>query len=472
MQISKHKEQKNIKEASSERLILDLFATKINDLQEQQIKIFDELKKDLPLTKATQFKNQVNFQKSNFLPVQRWFPYREGYSVELVKTFIKELNIKGLVFDPFAGSGTTLLAARHSNVNSIGFDVNPISVLVAKVENDIYDANTITILKQEIEKFKTINEANEHLETKFELADKVFNKDILQTLLQTKNHIKNIANSKVKNLFFVAWLSIVEEVSNIKKEGNGIKYKNRKRTKQGYINIDKEVWEKQHFPQDKFEFVKLKITNQVKKMLVDLVENYGPVKCKPVVYNNSCLEFDKHFSDSIDFTFYSPPYCNCFDYFEIHKVELWLGEFVKNRNEFKQLRNTGFRSNTNSLNHKIIEYNNQSVENLISMFEVDKLWNKKIPNVIRGYFDDTKTLLQKIYKQTKKDGYCGIVVGNSAYTGVIIPTDLIICDIAKEIGFKVEKFFITRHLTTSSQQKKQLEFLKDYLRESIILLKK
>ena len=35
-----------------------------------------------------------------------------------------------------------------------------------------------------------------------------------------KNEINKITNTKIKNLFFVAWLAIIEEVSNIKKEGN------------------------------------------------------------------------------------------------------------------------------------------------------------------------------------------------------------------------------------------------------------
>ena len=136
------------------------------------------------------------------------------------------------------------------------------------------------------------------------------------------------------------------------------------------------------------------------------------------------------------------------------------------------LRNTGFRSNTNSLNHKPIVYRNEHIENLISLFDSEKLWNNKIPNVVRGYFDDTHTLLNKLYQQTTKGGYVGIVVGNSAYSGVIIPSDILITDIAKEIGFKVKNIFVTRHLTTSSQQKQELEFLKNYLRESIILLEK
>ena len=287
-----------------------------------------------------------------------------------------------------------------------------------------------------------------------------------------KFHIKKIENEKIKNLCFVAWLSIIEEVSNIKKEGNGIKYKNRKRTPNGYINIDKDAWEKQVFPEDKFSFVKTKLVKHLEMISEDIKNNFGCFENQPRIFVGSCLEFDQLFSNEIQFTFFSPPYCNCFDYFEIHKVDLWIGDFVSNKEEFRLLRNTGFRSNTNSLNHKQIIYKNENLESLISLFDIDKLWNTKIPSVVRGYFDDTHTLLKKLYEQTTDGGHVGIVVGNSAYSGVIIPSDVLIADIAKEIGFKVKNIFVTRHLTTSSQQKQGLEILKTYLRESIVLLEK
>ena len=207
-------------------------------------------------------------------------------------------------------------------------------------------------------------------------------------------------------------------------------------------------------------------------ILEDIRNSFGSCEQQPQIFMGSCLEFDKWFSNEIQFTFFSPPYCNCFDYFEIHKVDLWLGDFISNKEEFRLLRNTGFRSNTNSLNHKPIIYKNEHLEKLISLFDSDKLWNTRIPSVVRGYFDDTHTLLNKLYQQTKKGGSVGIVVGNSAYSGVIIPSDVLITDIAREIGFHVKNIFVTRHLTTSSQQKQGLQILKNYLRESIVLLEK
>jgi DNA methylase len=42
-----------------------------------------------------------------------------------------QLNMSGVVFDPFAGSGTVLVEAIHFGCNAIGVDANPLAVLVA-----------------------------------------------------------------------------------------------------------------------------------------------------------------------------------------------------------------------------------------------------------------------------------------------------------------------------------------------------
>jgi DNA modification methylase len=437
-----------------------------------QNKIITKLETKFKITNTPKFQNLVHFQGANKTPIQRWFPYREGYATQLVHSFLKELDIKKNVFDPFCGSGTTLLASRHNNIQSFGIDINPISALVSRVENESYTNLDKKDLKAIFAEITNLEKSTEIFKSNFDLSDKTFNAEILQTVLQLLDFTQKIANEKVRNICFVTWLAIVEQVSNVKKEGNGIKYKNRKRTENGYININKEEWEKSQFPENKFTFVKQKFLNHLQNIINDLENDYGNIEKKPAIFNGNCLELDKYINKEVQFTFFSPPYCNCFDYFEIHKVELWLGHFVKTKEEFRALRNTGFRSNTNAILNKNIDYKNDNLEKLISLFDSQKLWHKSIPKVVRGYFDDMHTLLQKTYLLTEKNGFVGIVVGNSAYTGVVIPTDLLIAEMASEIGFKVHNIFVTRHLTTSSQQKRQLEPLKNYLRESIIFLQK
>lgn len=449
-----------------------LLADRNETLKQRQSVIFNKLETGLEIRNVRGLGTRVHFQNSHLIPVQRWYPYREGYSLDLVTSYLTELNVTGVTFDPFCGSGTTLLASRMGDLKSFGIDINPISVLVSKVENEQYSSKEIQLLVHTIQHLKDLSISVGDFVTSFNLAEKVFNRSILQALLAIKNFVRTIENERIRNLVFVAWLSIIEKVSNIKKEGNGIKYKNRKRTSSGYIDIDKGEWEKSYFPEDKFEFVKHAVTKQLEIMLDDLKNNYGHAVIKPGIFNGNCLEFDQFFNNEIEFTFFSPPYCNCFDYFEIHKVELWLSDFVTNHGDLNTLRTQGFRSNINSLDHKSVVYKNENIESLISLFDSDNLWSKKIPGVVRGYFDDFHTLLHKLYRQTKKAGSIGIVVGNSAYSGVIIPTDILIAQIAQEMGFEIKNISVARHLTTSSQQKTKLESLNYYLRESIVLLQK
>jgi hypothetical protein len=449
-----------------------LFQGEFKDRNARQLEVFQGLEKRLPFFEARTFRDHVHFQYTSRVPVQRWYPYREGYSVKLVDSFLKELDITGNTFDPFVGSGTTLLASRIRDLNSFGIDINPVSTLIARAENEKYTTADIEEFDKHTERTANVREAPHDFQTSFALAGRVFNKEILKSLLQFKRHISRMEDEKVRRLFSLAWLSIIEDVSNIKKEGNGIKYKNRKRIPGGYISIEKDTWERLNFPPDKFNFVRDKLLYQLKVISDDLRHSYGKCDKRPEIYDGSCLEFDGYFPDEIQFSFFSPPYCNCFDYFEIHKVELWLGGFVNSREDINRLRSKGFRSNIGALDNKPITYDNKHVESLTEMFDPTRLWSKKIPSVVRGYFDDMAALLRKIHSRTSRRGLVGIVVGNSAYSGIIIPTDELIADIGQDIGFKVKGIYIARHLTTSSQQKKELESLRSYLRESIVLLEK
>lgn len=65
-------------------------------------------------------------------------------------------------------------------------------------------------------------------------------------------------------------------------------------------------------------------------------------------------------------------------------------------------------------------------------------------NMIRGYFSDMDRVLKEIYEALSKGGTCYIVVDQSAYVGVIIPTDTILALLAERKGFTVEKLSICR----------------------------
>lgn len=70
------------------------------------------------------------------LPVHRWFRYSAGFSAEWAEAVIREFTSTSplRVFDPFAGSATTLLAAEMRGVESWGIDAHPFVARVARAK--------------------------------------------------------------------------------------------------------------------------------------------------------------------------------------------------------------------------------------------------------------------------------------------------------------------------------------------------
>ncbi len=64
-----------------------------------------------------------------------WYPYYAGYSPGFVEDILGEFGVTsdtGLILDPWNGSGTTTTICSRSGLFSVGFDLNPVMVVVAK----------------------------------------------------------------------------------------------------------------------------------------------------------------------------------------------------------------------------------------------------------------------------------------------------------------------------------------------------
>lgn len=83
----------------------------------------------------------VSFQGNKLVNGHRWYNYREGFSSELVKYCIENLNICGPLLDPFAGSGTTLFTASRFGIDSIGIELLPNSIDTIQVRQLIQSSD-------------------------------------------------------------------------------------------------------------------------------------------------------------------------------------------------------------------------------------------------------------------------------------------------------------------------------------------
>lgn len=404
----------------------------------------------------------MNYSDDLNKPFQRWYRYKEGFSIDLVKELIRTYNKNpnGIIFDPFMGSGSTLLGASDMGLDSIGFEVNPFSYFLASCKLTKYDKETNNDFKIAFEDIlnKSFNSTQVFPLPGLSISSKVFDGNIENYYMGFKHLIMDYPenNPNVKKLLKLGWLSCLENISNYRKAGNGLK--KRKYVKPRILTI-----------QDVYTSLQKQYIN----MYDDMISN--TIKANTTIYNESCKNMRNRIDESsISGIIFSPPYANCFDYTEIYKLELWFGDFVKEYADLKLLRKKSLRSHLNgdlSINEEEIK-SNSLLSSLISEVEKKDLWDKRIPNMLRLYFNDMFCVLEDCYRVLENKGFCSIIVGNSAYGGVIIPTDLILAQYASNLGFKVDKIEVDRYIITSSQQYETTKENKKYLRESLICLKK
>lgn len=403
----------------------------------------------------------LNYSTEKDNPFQRWYRYKEGFSITFIEKILEEYgsNNMEVLLDPFAGSGTTILAANRMGLKGIGFEVNPFSFFLMKIKTQQYSESDIkSFFKVSSDIINSLK--NGEFETyclpKLSISSKVFQKQAEVVIMSCREKIMKLPEGKNKDLLFLGWLSCIEALSDYRKAGNGLK---RRKSVKPFI-VDEHV-------------VIDKLIYQYKIMYDDLMSHLSKNKIINSIYNYSSLDFCNVIEpESIDGIIFSPPYANCFDYTEIYKLELWFGNFVKSYDDLKILRSKSLKSHLNQkYDYECINSDKSTLLNKqLSLIKNAELWDKRIPQMIFGYFEDMFNIIRSCYTSLKEEGFCSIVVGNSAYGGIVLPTDLILAEYAESIGFTVDKIEVDRFIITSSQQYARTKENSKYLRESVICL--
>ena len=79
-------------------------------------------------------KNKGTFSLNKGKTIYSWYQYTEGYSEEFVLNEIEKIGSVSSVYDPFGGSGTTMLYSSFKGIKSYFSEINPFMAWVCNTK--------------------------------------------------------------------------------------------------------------------------------------------------------------------------------------------------------------------------------------------------------------------------------------------------------------------------------------------------
>lgn len=358
--------------------------------------------------------SSVNSYTHNF------FKYPCKFIPELPRWGLKKYakNDKAIIFDPFAGSGTTILESIVNGHDSYYTEIDEVAKLIIKVKTTQLSNDEIIELEKIFKTIiKNIKTSDEYIIPKIDNLYHWFSEENVVILGKILKQILNIKNEKICDFFKICFASVIKKCS-YTDDSSPKPYVSSKIKKIPSNPIDefKKTYEKYKKSEEKLSNVK-KIGKAIK-------------------LDGDALNFES--KKKFDLVITSPPYINAFDYGRTMRLEnLWLGLLTEEELRNKKSDYVGTEKinlKTDSENLSIL---NDSKDLSIIYNNLLKI-DKKRAIIVKKFFEDMKVNLKNVNKYLKDNGYYMIVIGNSKIRNIKIDSSKIITDIALKNGFKLD----------------------------------
>jgi len=398
---------------------------------------------------------------TNAIPFQSWRHFKEAFAPELVRRAIAESPIPiTTCLDPFGGSGTTALSCQFLGVRPIIIEVNPFLADLIEAKLAHYDpesiardfgrlvrkANALDLDPIDFYSTAPLSFVEPGLKNRW-----IFDVPVAARLAAYVAALTLIENETNRRLFRILLGGTLIELSNVIISGKGRRYRG--------------AWQKR---QRSAEDVDDLFCRAVEIAIIDIMRYADRAYRGYCILRGDARRLASK-TESPDISIFSPPYPNSFDYTDVYNVELWALRYFKG-----PLDNTNLRLNTIS-SHVQIQRDfphrpagSPQLEETLSHL-TDKrhlLWDRRIPEMVAGYFADIKEVIVKIIGRLAPGGQIWAVVGDSGYAGVRIPVADIITQLCPSMGCSVVTYEPFRSMRTSVQQGRN-----ENLNETLLVLR-
>lgn len=404
----------------------------------------------------------VTFIDNKVRPIHRWYGFTQGFSAVLVAELLAELGAssKSRIYDPFAGSGTTLLTCKEQGIPSFGAEISPLMCWVTRLKTSTWDTAELARAVRSFEHGTPVR--RKAPPTVFQrFFEQAYSPAILEQIFGWRDWITERCNPPIRDFLLLGLASILEAVSQLRKHGSHYRFLNKTHSV-GLAKLNIPVI-------SSHAELKPILLNQLNMMISDLESARFVV---PTV-QSEIFNLDSRLSipagNTADFVITSPPYLNRNMYFAQQKAELVLLDFIHTYEDYKSLVRQTFRSHVEGELSPVAKSDISEVQTIVDRIQLTENNNAKIPHMVCGYFEDLRNTLSTLRQSLSPGARLAFVVGNCRWGGVVVPVDHLLTMIAERLGYRAERIIVTRLKGNSPQQMRR--YGKIPMRESIVLLR-
>ena len=364
------------------------------------------------------------FADNKHQPIHRWFPYIEGYSHEMFDVAFAECEVdEPIIFDPFAGSGTTCLAASQKGLRSVFCEVNPFMVWVTETKINSYQqcvgsGERLRKLARALDTtLATMDAPSEHPLLTVNEYREFFTPQVANLIVNYIRYVEDVLEGPLAQIAKLAIASCLVSTSNmVRRPDLG------RRRANGPAPLP----------------LMPALISNLHMFATDLDNRTNA----PSVWTEFLTNDIRNLSmggDTYDLIVTSPPYLNGTSYFRNTKLELLALGFMKTEDELGEFRTTSITASISNVSKR------RSAPDIISEVEIvaqdmDKYaYDNRVPLMVRLYFSDMRKALAAMRQRVNEHARLYLDIGDSKFCGVHIPTDILLSEIAAHVGWELEE---------------------------------
>lgn len=357
-----------------------------------------------------------------------WLRLTPAYSLKIVEELITGHGSAKRIFDPFCGTGTTVLSSAYHGHEGVTMDINPFLVWLTQAKTAHYSPKQISATREacasvlDLVRRKSVEPVPappiHNIERWWSLRSLEFLRSLRAAItVMTSEH------SAERTLLLIAFCRSLIELSNAAFNHQSLSFKD-----DGQLDFGFEVDMASLFSEDVRFVLDGAIENPTGKGLVVFGDSRKPAEVVEGLF---------------DLVVTSPPYANRMSYIrELRPYMYWLG-FLNNGRDAGELdwtaiggtwgiatsRLTGWARSTDHFESF------QLSQVLDEISHADNMNGSVLANYVAKYFDDMWSHFRCLTPVLRRGAELHYIVGNSTFYGTLVSTELLYAEMLTALGF-------------------------------------